>query len=87
MSKKKHNSFERNHKHPRNGKHPPKKSQDEKSSAVLTKISLRTVFAVLCLAIACCFCYKGYLETRVNTPFDSKKVNIFIYNYKFVVVG
>lgn len=29
-----------------------------------------------CFAIAACVGYMGYLETRVNTPFDDKKVCI-----------
>lgn len=29
---------------------------------------------VLCIAIATWFSYKGYLETRVNTPYNVEKV-------------
>lgn len=29
---------------------------------------------IIVLSIAVCFGYLGYLETRINTPFDDKKV-------------
>lgn len=38
------------------------------------KFSMKTIVTLVCLAVACCIGYKGYLETRVNTPFDSPKV-------------
>lgn len=34
----------------------------------------RTIFGCCCLLIASYFGYIGYLETRVNTPFDDNKV-------------
>lgn len=34
----------------------------------------RLAFGSLCLATACYFGYQGYLETRVNTPFDEQKM-------------
>ncbi|XP_014255518.1 mannosyl-oligosaccharide glucosidase GCS1 [Cimex lectularius] len=37
-------------------------------------LSINSILTFLCLGIACCIGYKGYLETRVNTPFDSPKV-------------
>lgn len=33
------------------------------------------LFGCCCLVIASYFGYVGYLETRVNTPFDDHKVN------------
>lgn len=36
----------------------------------------RTIFGCCCLLIASYFGYLGYLETRVNTPFDDIKVII-----------
>ncbi|XP_055389385.1 uncharacterized protein LOC129618575 [Condylostylus longicornis] len=33
-----------------------------------------TIFGSLALLIASVFCYLGYLETRVNTPFDNQKM-------------
>lgn len=39
------------------------------------KMSILNIsITVLCIAIATWFSYKGYLETRVNTPYDIKKV-------------
>ena len=35
---------------------------------------LNTSATVLCISIAAWFSYKGYLETRVNTPYDTKKL-------------
>lgn len=32
------------------------------------------LFGFTCFAVAACVGYMGYLETRVNTPFDDKKV-------------
>lgn len=34
------------------------------------------VIGFICFAIAACVGYMGYLETRVNTPFDDKKVHL-----------
>ncbi|GAB0092942.1 mannosyl-oligosaccharide glucosidase [Sergentomyia squamirostris] len=34
----------------------------------------RIIFGCCCLSIACYFGYLGYLETRVNTPFDDQKM-------------
>lgn len=36
----------------------------------------RLLFGCCCLAIASYFGYVGYLETRVNTPFDDQKVSV-----------
>ncbi|KAG8041178.1 hypothetical protein G9C98_002166 [Cotesia typhae] len=35
---------------------------------------MNSVLTVTCMAVAAWFGYKGYLETRVNTPFDSEKL-------------
>lgn len=35
---------------------------------------LNTIIAATCIAVAAWFSYKGYLETRVNTPFDTEKL-------------
>lgn len=39
------------------------------------------VIGFACFAIAATVGYMGYLETRVNTPFDDKKV-VFFRNYE-----
>ncbi|CAH1390080.1 unnamed protein product [Nezara viridula] len=57
---------ERSKKHAQNdAKKPPEEG---------FKFSLKTIVTLICLGVACCIGYKGYLETRVNTPFDSNKV-------------
>uniref|UniRef100_A0A1B6DLQ2 Mannosyl-oligosaccharide glucosidase n=1 Tax=Clastoptera arizonana TaxID=38151 RepID=A0A1B6DLQ2_9HEMI len=38
------------------------------------KRSVQSLLTVVILSVATYICYKGYLETRVNTPFDDKKV-------------
>lgn len=35
----------------------------------------KQIIVCIVLAIAICFGYMGYLETRVNTPLDDKKVS------------
>lgn len=52
-------------------KNESKKNAEEQTSS---RISIKTILTFICLGIACCVGYKGYLETRVNTPFDSTKV-------------
>lgn len=37
---------------------------------------LKTILTAACIAVAAWFSYKGYLETRVNTPYDTEKVKI-----------
>ena len=37
---------------------------------------LNTTITILCIAVAAWFSYKGYLETRVNTPYDVEKLVI-----------
>ncbi|XP_012226758.1 mannosyl-oligosaccharide glucosidase isoform X1 [Linepithema humile] len=39
-------------------------------------LSMNSTITVICIAIAAWFGYKGYLETRVNTPYDGNKVVI-----------
>ncbi|XP_067641372.1 uncharacterized protein GCS1 [Eurosta solidaginis] len=34
----------------------------------------KTSIGCVCLIVACIFGYRGYLETRVNTPFDNEKI-------------
>lgn len=37
-------------------------------------LSTNTIITAVCIVVASWFGYKGYLETRVNTPFDVQKV-------------
>ena len=39
---------------------------------------LNTILTIICLSIAVWFGYKGYLETRVNTPYDVEKVRFYL---------
>jgi len=39
-------------------------------------LSLNFIIAIICIIIAIWFGFKGYLETRVNTPYDVEKVCI-----------
>jgi hypothetical protein len=48
---------------------PPPRS---KNQPVLRKLGVAAGGAVT--AVVAYFCWQGYLETRVNTPFDSEKV-------------
>lgn len=41
-----------------------------------SRISMNSILTVVCIAIAAWFGYKGYLETRVNTPYSVEKVYI-----------
>ena len=59
---------ERSQKHSKN---EPKKQPEEGF-----RFSLKTIVTLICLGVACCIGYKGYLETRVNTPFDNNKVSL-----------
>lgn len=46
------------------------------SSAKTSKslsLSINSIIAAICIAIAAWFGFKGYLETRVNTPYDVEK--------------
>ncbi|XP_012259973.1 mannosyl-oligosaccharide glucosidase [Athalia rosae] len=50
---------------------------NENKKEYSTKIPmLNSILAVLCILVAAWFSYKGYLETRVNTPFDTEKLVI-----------
>lgn len=71
------------------------KTKNKVSSSVNTKNEhkfevpiLNTAVIVLCIAIAVGFSYKGYLETRVNTPYDVEKVSTFfiIYYFKLYII-
>ncbi|XP_061397950.1 mannosyl-oligosaccharide glucosidase [Musca vetustissima] len=58
---------------PPKGKHPKKATFEEPTSKfVLNK--WKTLAGSICMAVAAYFCYQGYLETRVNTPFDNQKM-------------
>ncbi|XP_067000936.1 mannosyl-oligosaccharide glucosidase [Anabrus simplex] len=55
--------------------HPKFSKKSIPSNEKHSKFSLWTkVATVICLAVAGCIGYMGYLETRVNTPFDDKKM-------------
>lgn len=46
------------------------------SSAKTSKslsLSINSIIAAICISIAAWFGFKGYLETRVNTPYDVGK--------------
>jgi mannosyl-oligosaccharide glucosidase len=47
-------------------------SQTEKNGGII--LYWRQGLAFICLVIAGVIGYMGYLETRVNTPFDEQKV-------------
>lgn len=48
------------------------------------------VIGFACFVVAATVGYMGYLETRVNTPFDDKKVMIYVRNreavYSFIFI-
>lgn len=54
-------------------KSKPKSVISKKESKFKMSI-LNISVMVLCIAVAIWFSYRGYLETRVNTPYDVKKV-------------
>lgn len=62
--------------HEKLAKPKPKSATNGDSKKVyLKKIPMfNSVLAAICIAVAAWFSYKGYLETRVNTPFDTEKV-------------
>lgn len=39
----------------------------------------KQLIVCLVLSIAVSFGYMGYLETRINTPFDDKRVGIYVF--------
>lgn len=58
---------------PQKTKNKPKLSNTQRTLS--NKLSVVQSFVTLIiLCIACFIVYKGYLETRVNTPFDNQKV-------------
>ncbi|CAK9824476.1 Mannosyl-oligosaccharide glucosidase GCS1 [Anthophora retusa] len=50
------------------------KSTNSKKEGIFSMSILNTSITILCIVIATWFSYKGYLETRVNTPYDIKKL-------------
>lgn len=60
-----------------NGSNSIKQAKDNRKSFQYWK----HVFGFICLSVAITIGYMGYLETRVNTPFDDKKVR-FVFNTK-----
>lgn len=52
--------------------HDNDRYNQEESASFLC--STRTFIPAFCLVVAFCIGYKGYLETRINTPFDKIKV-------------
>lgn len=59
--------------------HPKPNNKSKSQLIVMTK--WRWIFGFACLLIPAYLSYIGYLETRVNTPFDAKKVNISHLNF------
>lgn len=51
-----------------------KKSQTQTNKDGRIFLYWKQVMAFICLLIAGVIAYMGYLETRVNTPFDEQKV-------------
>lgn len=47
-------------------------------------LSTNSIIAATCIAIAVWFGYKGYLETRVNTPYDVEKACNVIFILYFI---
>lgn len=52
----------------------PKKATFEEPSSKFVLNKWKTLAGSICMAVAAYFCYQGYLETRVNTPFDNQKM-------------
>ncbi|KAL5275817.1 MOGS family protein [Megaselia abdita] len=51
-----------------------KKSVPSKNPCSVLIDNWKTIIGFICLCVASVFGYLGYLETRVNTPFDSQKM-------------
>lgn len=49
-------------------------SSDSDKASISKMPILNTVLTVVCIGVAIWFSYKGYLETRVNTPYNVEKV-------------
>lgn len=45
----------------------------------------KQIIACIVLSVAICFGYIGYLETRINTPLDNKKVMYFSIKRSFYI--
>lgn len=58
-----------------NGSNVATKNKSKASGGILSY--WKHVIGFACFAIAATVGYMGYLETRVNTPFDDKKVFTF----------
>lgn len=72
-----------------------KNKPQEKSAKIKTKtvnantvktnksfpLSMNSIITIICISVATWFGYKGYLETRVNTPYDGSKACIISYFY------
>lgn len=51
-------------------------------------MSINSIIAIICIIVAVWFGFKGYLETRINTPYSVEKVYNMLYNnfiYKFLI--
>lgn len=59
-----------------------KNAMDQNQNRFFVMTQWRILFGCCCLIIASYFGYVGYLETRVNTPFDEHKVIEFLYSSK-----
>lgn len=55
------------------------KSMNQLKSQFFVMTPTHMFLGCCCLLIASYFCYIGYLETRVNTPFDDNKVSCGFY--------
>lgn len=51
------------------------KERLEKHETSSIRTSIKIVASLICISIAAYVGYKGYLETRVNTPYDDNKVS------------
>lgn len=58
---------------PQKTKNKPKPSNSQGTLSNKMNI-VQSIVTLIILCIACFIVYKGYLETRVNTPFDNQKV-------------
>ena len=61
-----------------NSKYTKKKAQPQNENRFGIFSYWRRGLAFMCLAVAACVGYMGYLETRVNTPFDDQKASVLI---------
>lgn len=71
-----------------NNSHQRKDTESSSSTSSTSPSSSRmnlwnSLLTVTCMAVAAWFGYKGYLETRVNTPYDTEKVRIYFYFFLY----